>query len=74
VKFTFSINGVVFKNIANYYQTWGTCSVDGNDSGGRSYVTANTDRITVTIGTATTQTGWYFGGDWELNTKPTWAY
>jgi len=69
--FDFTVNGVVFKNIAGLYQSWGLLFVD---AAGNSYVNPNTNVVSAVIGTATASTGWYIAGDWELNVKPTWAY
>ena len=68
---TLSINGLLFKNLASYYQAvsvwWGT------NQGMRANVFPNTNQIEADLASGT---GTFVSliGDLELDSKPTWAY
>lgn len=66
-----SINGITFKNIAEFYQS---VSAFVNGTLQQSYVNPNTSNVTI-IQTSTASAIYFSAsGDVELNSKPTWAY
>jgi hypothetical protein len=68
-----TINGVTFKNIATFEQAlWGSSGGSTNYVAS-SYASPNTNTLTAVH--ATGNSGSYFwSGDLELESKPTWAY
>ena len=69
---TYSINGVVFKNVSFYLQA--IIGIPKNPATlNQSYAQNNTGNLITTF-TSSLQNGAYFSGDVELNAKPTWAY
>lgn len=70
---TFTVNGVVFKNVAYLPAGSGIYTASGGNPPGSLYPAANGAVLTVEHVTATsTAYGWSF--DYELESKPTWAY
>lgn len=73
-----NVNGVLFKNVTNYFQAisvldQGTQGTTGRSHSGR--VNANTDVVAALFETVISLASRFsFSGDVELESKPTWAY
>ncbi len=65
---TLTITGVVFKNVANYFQT----VTAFGDAAAFGYVIPNTATVACQNVSGTT-TAWRLSGDVELDSKPSWA-
>lgn len=70
--YAISVNGVTFEASTSYNQAI-SANIFGTDAGYDANVVANTGNIEVGHNSAST-TGYFFSGDVELQTKPTWAY
>lgn len=68
---TVNTNGVVFKNVAGYFQAV-LLSNDGLATSTIAFAKPNTDGIEVNTGANLID--WNFSGDVELESKPTWAF
>lgn len=66
---TLSVNGIVTKNVTNYFQA--ISNFPGGNYG-RGYMGIGTNTIILTSDLSTTS--YSASGDIELNSKPTWAY
>jgi hypothetical protein len=66
---TITVNGVIFKNVANFFQA--VTNYPGGNYG-RGLATPNTGQITLSSDLSTT--AYSATGDVELESKPTWAY
>lgn len=66
---TLTINGVVFKNTANHYQSITALAADATANTG--YCTPNAS--TIFVKSAANTLAWYISGDVELDSKPTFA-
>lgn len=70
-----TINGILFKNVANAYQpVSGMLVAGGIGNMVQCYADPNTANVAVTYTSSTTATQVAVSGDCELNAKPNWAY
>lgn len=67
----FTISGVVFKNVASFYQPSAGCVGDAAEHPVTPLCVPNTNQVVISYTTA--QTVWSFVFDFELESKPTWA-
>jgi hypothetical protein len=70
---TFTITGVLFKNISNYLQACSGMTAGNFSPGLQVYAIPNTNTIGVAHASTTTITGYQISGDVELESKPSWA-
>lgn len=70
--YTATMSGVVFKNVATYNQAITAHTGSSTTSNFQKFVILNTGDIQINHASATT-TSYFFSGDVELESKPTWA-
>ena len=68
---TFTFTGVVFKNVAGFYQNISFAPSGYSKPVGYAYCSPNASTLAVTVETGTTTNAWRVSGDVELNAKPT---
>lgn len=69
---TIAVAGVTFKNTSNFFQTISGMSLQSAVTT-RAYVNPNADTISVEMASHT-NTGAFYSGDVELESKPNWSY
>ena len=72
---TISTNGVVYKNVTNFFQPVAVSTNGATPAPVTQSITnPNSAGIVILINAGTTIGGVHCSGDVELNGKPTWAY